>query len=348
MHKRIAAVIAVSVVSVIAVAAVAVAAPNAPAPKPHGGAKASLYATGLDNPTSFAWGDGAMFAGDSGNSEQVPNGGVYVIKNHTATKIPSDVIFAAGLEFHKKVLYISAADIGAAGPQFQILAWSGWNGVTFTSMKAIYTAPKGFDGFDGLAFGPGGRLYVGVNTGLTDGNDHGPASTSKYVYDILSMNTGGKKLKVFARGIRQPWQLAFAGKSADPFVSDLGPDYNKAGKTINPPDFILHVKKGQNYGFPKCNHMKASKCKGFAKPFKTLKPHWDPMGVAAVGRKLYVGSFTGPKGKGGALYVMPVSGGKLTPVVTGFPLATDALAAHGGYLYVGGSSSSGEIYRVKP
>jgi hypothetical protein len=35
--------------------------------------------------------------------------------------------------------------------------------------------------------------------------------------------------------------------------------------------------------------------------------------------------------------------------VTGFPAATDALAEHGGYLYVGGSTQAGAgfVWRVK-
>src|SRR5207237_284653 len=82
----------------------------------------------------------------------------------------------AGLAWRKGTLYISAATVSGKERKFQLLAWSGWNGSNFTKRKAIYTAPKGFDGFNGLAFGPDGRLYVGVDLGLTDGNDHGPAN----------------------------------------------------------------------------------------------------------------------------------------------------------------------------
>ncbi len=343
MRRRIAAVFAASFLTAGAVTAVAVAA-GPPAPKGHHGAKATLFATGLKNPTSFAWLKGTMFAGDSGNSNGLPNGGIYVIKNHVGTQLPVNALFVGGLAAHKGVLYASVVDLGGSGPQFQILALKGFNGTTFTSQKAIYTAPSGFQGFNGVAFGPDGRLYVGVDAGLVNGNDHGPASTSPYLYDILSMNTSGKKLKVFAKGMRQPWQMAFAPGSSSPFASDLGQD---SGAT-NPPDFILRVKKGQNYGFPKCNHTKGSPCKGFAKPFKTLSPHWDPMGIAVIGKKLYVGSFLGTNGSGGALYVMPTKGGKLQPVVTGFPAATDALAAHSGALYVGGSTQAGAgvVYKV--
>ena len=320
-----------------------------PSPKAFGGAKVSLFASGLRNPTSFAFGDGQVFAGDSGGEQKVPNGGVYVLKNGTAKEIPKSPVFVAGMEFHQGVLYLSAAVLGDKGPQFEILAWSGWNGKTFKTRKVIYTAPAKFQGFDGLAFGPDGRLYVGVNTGLLNHNDHGPASLSPYLYDILSMDTTGKSVKVFATGIRQPWQMAFAPGSSSPFVSDLGQDGPKSVK--NPPDFVLKVKQGDNYGFPGCNHTKGSSCASYAKPFATLAPHIDIMGVALSGGTLYLGSFLGANGHGGALYTLPTSGGgQLKPVVTGFPLATDALAENNGSLYVGGSTQKGAgyVYRVKP
>jgi glucose/arabinose dehydrogenase len=338
---------AVSIATASGSAAVAAAA--TPPPKLFGGAKLSLFASGLKNPTSFAFGDGEVFAGDSGGEQKVPNGGLYVLKGGTAIEIPKSPVFVAGTEFHHGVLYLSGAVLGKTGPQFQILAWGGWNGTTFTTRKVIYTAPPKFEGFDGLAFGPDGRLYVGTDTGLLNNNDHGPASLSPYLYDILSMNTSGKELKVFATGIRQPWQFAFAPGSSSPFVSDLGQDGPKSVK--NPPDFLLKVSQGQNYGFPGCSHTKDSPCASFAKPFATFAPHTDIMGVAISGGTLYLGSFDGMGGHGGgALYAMPIGGGQPKPVVTGLQAATDALAAHNGFLYVGGSTEQGAglVYRVKP
>jgi glucose/arabinose dehydrogenase len=348
MRGRIAAVVAASAVSTGVVAATA-AASSPPPPKAYGGAKVSLYATGLKNPTSFAWGDGAMFAGDSGSSQSPPDGGVYLIHAGKATEIPNSPVFVGGMEFHRGALYLSGGFLTATGPSWQIARWSGWNGSTFTERSTIYTAPKAFQGFNGIAFGPDGRLYVGVDTGLQNRNDHGPASLSPYLYDILSMTASGKSVKVFASGIRQPWQMAFAPRSRTPFVSDLGQDSGAK----NPPDFLLKVKRGQNYGFPKCNWTQATAraCRRYAKPFKMFDPHFDPMGVAVIGKTLYIGSFLGPDAKsGGALYSMPLRGGRVRPVVRGFPAATDALAAHGGRLYVGGSTQdgSGLVWQVKP
>jgi glucose/arabinose dehydrogenase len=244
--------------------------------------------------------------------------------------------------WHNGTLYVSGASAGAKGIQFQLQAWSGWTGSKFTKRKVIYTAPKGFQGFNGLAFGPDGRLYVGVDVGLLNGNDHGPSTTSPYVYDILSLKPNGKGLKVFATGIRQPWQFAFEKGSSDPFVSDLGQD--SAAK--NPPDFLLKVHKGDNYGFPQCNQTNAKKCKGFTKPFKQFTPHTDIMGLAIVGKTLYMTSFIGNHGKAGEVLSMPLNGGKVKTVATGQVAPIVGLGANGGSLYVG--ELTGRIFKVTP
>jgi glucose/arabinose dehydrogenase len=351
MRVRVAATLAACAASIGVIVAVASAASVA-TPKAYGGAKVSAYATtGLTNVTSVAWVGKTMFAGSSGDSQSLPNGGVFVVKDGKGTKISSKLLFVAGMELHGGALYLSGGVLRATGPVWQIQAWRGWNGTTFTSQKVLYSAPKGFDGFNGLAFGPDGRLYVGVDLGLTDGNDHAPAGKTPYLYDILSMSAKGKDVKVFAKGIRQPWQMAFAAGSGAPFVSDLGQDSGAK----NPPDFLLRVKQGQNYGFPKCNWTPATKkaCKKAAKPFETFSPHFDPMGLAIIGSRLYITSWMGLHAKGaGAVYETSIKGGKLAPVVTGLPFASDALAAHNGNLYVAGASAGGSgpgmIFRIKP
>src|SRR3984885_10235933 len=217
MRGRTAALIAASAVATGVAASTAMAAGPPPPPKATKGHKVQLVASGLPTPTSFAFGGGNVFEGDGGaETNKVPNGGVFVLKNGTGTLIPGSPQFVAGLAWHQGALYVSGGALTATGPKWQLWKWSGWNGTTFTSQKAIYTAPKKFQGFNGIGFGADGRLYVGVDVGLTDNNDHGPAKTP-YVYDIQSLKPNGKNLKVFASGIRQPWQMAFAPGSRSPF-----------------------------------------------------------------------------------------------------------------------------------
>jgi len=328
-----------------AVVPVARAASGPPAPTSTNGNQVQLFASGLKTPTSFAFGSGSVFAGDAGNSEgsAPPNGGLYVLKGGAAVLVPSPLKFVAGVAWHQGALYASGGVLTAQGPSWRLYRFKGWNGTTFAHSKVLYTGSKTFNGFNGIGFGADGRLYVGVDVGYVDNNDHGPASTSAYLYDILSFKANGKGKKVFAKGMRQPWQFAFPAKSSSPYVTDLGQD--KGAK--NPPDFILRVKAGQNYGFPKCNHTSAKKCKAYAKPYRSFSPHTDLMGIGLKGSHLYVTSFQGKHGKGpgGEVFSLSLHGGGLKPLITGFVAPTVGLGVHGDYVYVG--EVTGQVFRLK-
>jgi glucose/arabinose dehydrogenase len=346
MRKRVmAAAGAAAALALALVAPVASASSAPPPPVSTNGQKVQLVASGLMTPTSFAFGDGMVFEGDGGNSQgsAPPNGGVYVLKNGTAVKLASPIVFVAGLAWHDDKLYISGGELANGRPSWRLWAWSGWNGKAFTVQKTLYVAPAKFDGFNGIGFGANGRLYVGVDVGLTDNNDHGPASTSPYLYDILTFWANGTGMRVFATGIRQPWQMTFAPGSNSPFVTDLGQD---SGAT-NPPDAILHVHAGDNYGFPKCNGTVAADCQGFTKPFLTFAPHTDLMGIALQGWTFYLTSFQGPgaKGPGGEVYSLRLGSLTLKPLLTGFVAPVVGLGLHHGYVYVG--ELTGQVFRVK-
>jgi glucose/arabinose dehydrogenase len=325
------------------VVAASATAAGPPAPTSTNGKPVQLVASGLVTPTSFAFGAGRVFEGDGGSQlAGPPVGGVFLLGHGTATRLPGSPELVDGLVWHHGTLYVSASSLVGTTAQSQILAWSGWNGRTFTKQKAIYTAPLGFDGFNGLAWGPDGRLYVGVDTGLTDYNDHGPASTSPFLYDILSLKPNGTDVQVFAKGIRQPWQIAFPAGSSSPLISVLGPDEPRG---INPPDFLLRVKHGDNYGFPGCNWIDPAACKHFTKPFKFFAPHTDVMGIGIIGKTVYLSEFQGEKGKTGLVVSMPIKGGRTRTLLKGFVAHVLGLGVDHGYVYVG--EMTGQVFRVK-
>jgi glucose/arabinose dehydrogenase len=326
-----------------ALVAATASAATTPLPKAAKGAKLQVVATGVTTPTAFAFGDGQVFVSD-GTTPPAKGGGVYVLTNGTAVLVPGSPLLAFGVTFHKGTLYVSGATLGAKGPVAQLFAWSSWNGTTFTKQTAIYTAPPGIL-LNGIAFGADGRLYAGVDVGLT--NDHGPKKG--LLYDVLSFNSAGKDMKVFATGMRQPWQLAFPKGSSSPFLTDLGQDKPASiQKTV--PDFILRLRNGQNYGFPKCNWVVAAACTKFATPFKFLAPHTDPGGLGIIGNRLYLSEF----GFAGTAKVqsMPLSGGSLKTLLTGFKgEALIGLGANHGWVYVGEPTTApgtGRVFRVKP
>jgi hypothetical protein len=322
-------------------AGAAASAAGPPALKVTGGGSAQVFATGLiATPTAFAFGDGQVFYSDGTPPSAAPLGGVYVIKNGTPVHLAGSPAFSFGLAWRHGTLYVSAIN--------KLLAWSGWNGTTFTTQKTIYTAPKGFPGFNGLAFGPDGRLYAGVDVGQT--NDHGRATAATpYLYDILSFTPAGKNLRIVARGIRQPWQLVFPVGSSSPYVSDLGQDAPaRIQRKVR--DFVLRIRPGQNYGFPTCNWIKLSACSPFATPFKFFPSHSDVMGLGILGKRLYMSEFGGstvPR-----VVSMPLGGGPVKVLATGFTGNIVGLGVHGGWVYVAQTASGptqlGDVFRIKP
>jgi hypothetical protein len=274
-------------------------------------------------------------------------GGVFVLAGKTAVRLSGSPTASFGVMWRAGTLYVSAITLSGSGPPVnQLLAWSGWNGSQFTKQTVLYTAPPGFPGFNGLAFGADGRLYTGVDVGQS--NDHGPA-VAPYQYDILSFNASGGNLRIVAKGIRQPWQFAFPAGSSSPFVTNLGQDSPKSiqGKVQ---DFLLRVRQGQNYGFPTCNWIVVKVCAKFAKPFAFLQPHTDPGGLGIIGNRLYMSEF------GFVLTAkvvsMPLAGGAFKTELTGFKgEAMIGLGTNGGWVYVGEPKTApgtGRVFRIKP
>ena len=189
---------------------------------------------------------------------------------------------------------------------------------------------------NGVAVGPGGRVYLAVR--LDEAFDHA-ADHARYAQSLLLLRADGSDVKVVARGLRQPWEIAFA--RGVPYVTVLGQD--NLGPT-SPPDYIVRALPGQSYGFPACNWSKPAACAGLAKPFALLPAHSTPMGIAAEGSTLYVALARGT-GAGPVVVAVPATGGPAVPALTGFPAEVRAVGSSGGYLYA--ADLSGTVYRVR-
>jgi glucose/arabinose dehydrogenase len=300
-----------------------------PPPTSTNGKPVQTIASGVTTPTAFAFAGSTVFAG-SGPAEQgsAPTG-LFTLANGKATQVPNTPPVVFGLAWHKSKLYVST------GPS--IVAFSGWDGTKFASSKTISAPKKPFRGFNGLAFGPNGKLYAGV--ALDEKFDH-KADHSPHAQAVVSMTAAGKHLRTVAKGLRQPFQLTFVGSGRNPYVSVLSQDKGKI-----PLDAIVVAKRGQDYGFPTCKLGKPKTCKGFAKPKILLPKHASPMGIGAIGRTLYVSLFGG-LGDGKPVVVhIPAGGGKPKPLLQGFVAPVVALGVHAGTIYVG--DLTGTIYAVR-
>jgi glucose/arabinose dehydrogenase len=311
----------------------ALAAGPPPLPKAVGGQKVTVVARGVPTPTAFAFLGGETFAAGFGDEEHPKvTGGVYVLKGGKAAKLAGSPPHVFGLATSGSTLYLSTGN--------QILAWSGWNGSRFATSKVVATGPKRFSGFNGILVVPGGKLYSGVS--LSNGKKADYAhGTTPFANDIVSIDIKSGGIKVVAKGLRQPWQFTRLPGHSGPLFSDLGQE--NLGKGL-PPDYVFEVKQGANFGFPTCP-AQPKKCSKYAQPFASFPAHASPMGLGALGGKLYVALFGGT-GKGPEVVSLPSTGGKSTPVVVGFAAPVVALAVHAGSVYVG--DLTGAVYSVKP
>jgi glucose/arabinose dehydrogenase len=319
----------------LVVAAVA-GAQGPPPPKAVNGHPVTVVARGVNTPTTFAFGGGNVFVAGYGDEEKPKiKGGVYVIKGGRAVKLPGSPAHVVGLAYASGTLYVSG---GAR--QTGIYAWSGWNGSRFTKSRVVAATQRNFTSFNGITMGHDGKLYAGVSVGDKKTDDYSEGTT-RYANSVVSIDPTSGRIAVVAKGMRQPWQPVFVAGHSGPLVSDLGQE--NLGKK-HPVDRIVEIKPGADFGFPSCP-AKPVTCSKYDKPFAEFPAHSSPMGLAALGGRLYVGLFNGV-GKGPVVVAMPLAGGKYVPVLGGFVAPLVALGAHDGKIYAG--DLTGSIYSFAP
>ena len=335
MNTRIAAPVAL-VAALATVSAAEAAKGPPPPPKAVNGHAVTVVARGVPTPTTFAFGGGRIFVAGFGD-EQHPKvtGGVYVLKGGKPVKIPGSPPHVFGLAYSGGTLYVSGG-VRSGG----IYAWSGWNGTRFAKSRVVFAPRKGFTSFNGIAVGPDGMLYAGVSLGDAKTADYSKGSTL-YANDVVSIDPASGAITVVATGMRQPWQPVFVPGHSGPLISDLGQE--NLGKK-HPIDRVVEATEGADFGFPSCPAKTAS-CTRFDKPLAVFPAHSSPMGLGALGGKLYVALFGGT-GKGPMVVSMPLAGGKYAPALVGFVAPVVALATHGGKVYVG--DLTGSVYSFTP
>lgn len=318
--------------AVAAAATLVIAAPAAaqgpPRPTAVNGNPVSTYTHVNGTPVAFGFMSQWTFIAVGPAEDGKSMGGLWVTDGTSeARQVPGVPGPVFGVTVDGDTLYASAGG--------KLMAYSQWNGTSFGSSHAVVDPPKGFGSFSGLAVG-NGRIYAGVMLNEKYDNKKDPSPLARRV---ISVKPDGSGLRTVARGLRQPFQLAFSSSSKRPWVSELGAEKKPVG-----PDFIAHVRRGQNYGFPTCTLARPKLCRGFTRPAILLPAHASPMGIQAVGNTLYVALFGGT-GKGPEVASFPAHrGAKPTPVLTGYAAPVVGLGINNGSLYTG--DVAGFVYKV--
>ena len=297
------------------------------------GFSAELYATGLERPTALAFGpDGLLYATqESGSVIAVGRGSTRPRVLARGFRTP------LGLTWRGSTLYVSAQ-----GSLHRLVV----SGKRVVSRRAILSGlPFGRHQQDTVVVGPDGRLYLGSGSTCDVCRERDRRSAA-----VLSVRPDGSDLRIVARGLRNPYGLAFQPGTNRLYVSDNGRDDLGDGE---PAETIVRIRAGSHYGWPRCwaswraRQLRGS-CGGVAEPIAYLEPHSSANSLAFWRGSLFVaesGQYLSRRW-GRKLVRVDVRTGRSSTFAHGFghPLGLTTEPRGGGLLV--GDWGRGVIYRI--
>jgi glucose/arabinose dehydrogenase len=165
--------------------------------------------------------------------------------------VVSGLFSALGLTWHRRELYVSHIVPHATfAPRHtgRVVAYSGFDGRRFRRSRVVVDGlPVGRHRLDSIVAGPGGRLYLGVGSE----SDHDPSS-SRLAGTVVSFRPNGGGLRVEARGLRNPYGLAFQPGSGRLYASVNGQDELGTKTDPEPAEMAVVIRPGAFYGWPRC------------------------------------------------------------------------------------------------
>jgi hypothetical protein len=207
-----------------------------------------------------------------------------------------------------------------------------------------------------LHFGPDGKLYISVGDNSISTN---PQSLNNLRGKILRINPDGsipsdnpfyttatgKNRAIWARGLRNPYTMAFQPGTGRFYINDVG---------LTAREEIDEGVKGGNYGWPTCE----GPCNPSNPSFKDpIHSYTHASGCSISGGAFYnpptvqfpssyVGKYFFADWCGGWINVLDPANGQVTPFLTGGSKLVDVRVAPDGSLYYL-SHGNGEVYKIR-
>jgi putative membrane-bound dehydrogenase-like protein len=309
------------------------------------GFRASVYVQEeLDNPTTLAFGpEEELYIGDIG-------GNIWVARDangdgiaETPTRFAEGFSFLTGVVWHEGELYVASAG--------KVEALADDNGDDVYDRRR--TLVEGLPSMvliphtnNALQIGPDGRVYFGVGSTTS-----GEVEQNEYAAAILSVNTDGSDLQVFARGLSNSFDVAF-NANGDMFAADNQPNAEVSGSAG---DELNYVVEDGHYGYPYFfgEPPKEGSTQG---PVANFPAHSSPNGLIFYNGRSFPTSYTDnlfialwSLGEVNRVELAKSAGGaylsRVSPFATGFVYPLDVTVGPDGSLYVADFGTSA-IYRI--
>jgi glucose/arabinose dehydrogenase len=229
------------------------------------GYTAELYATGLKRPTAMAFG---------------PDGRLYV-----AQETGQIAVVGAGSAKPRVLARGFHTPLGLAwsGPRLFVSSRGRLDSLNLvgTSLRARRTLltglPYGRHQQDNVVVGRDGRLYLGSGSTCDACREKDSRSAT-----VLSVRPNGRELRVVARGLRNPYGLAFQPGTGRLYVTVNGRDDLGA----EPAEMLVEVAQGRRFGWPDCwpswarKRLAGKGCAQVTPPAAYLEPRSGAGGIA--------------------------------------------------------------------
>jgi glucose/arabinose dehydrogenase len=240
-----------------------------------GGFTVSTFASGLEHPTAIAWGpDHRLYVTqDTGQVVVTRSGSQKPVVVARGLRVP------LGLAWLGERLYVSERGR---------LSRYTLRGSSLVGRRTILRRlPFGRHQQDNVVVGRDGRLYLGSGSTCDVCRERDPRSAT-----VLSLRPDGKDLRVVARGLRNPYGLAFQPGTGQLYASVNGQDELGTEASPEPAESVVVVHRGAFYGWPRCwpsyrLRELAGRCRGVASPAAYLEPHSSADGIAFWKGDLY-------------------------------------------------------------
>jgi glucose/arabinose dehydrogenase len=239
------------------------------------GFRVETFARGLSHPTAMAYGpDGRIYVTQDGGT---------LVAIRRGTRRPAVLVRGLrtplGLAWRGQDLFLSEQG------RLQRLTFR--NGQLGNRRAIVDGLPFGEHQQDNIVY-RAGRLYWGSGSTCDACREKDARSAA-----VLSLRPDGSDLRVVARGLRNPYGLAFQPGTGRLYASVNGQDELGTKSDPEPAEMVVVVRPGAFYGWPRCwpnarTLRLSGTCLGVTKPAAYLEPHASADGLAFWRGDLFV------------------------------------------------------------
>jgi glucose/arabinose dehydrogenase len=231
------------------------------------GFRAEIYATGLERPTAMAYGpDGRLYVAEE-------TGDVVAVRPKARRPRPFASGFPTplGLAWRGRTLFVSAQ---GRLEKLQL------RGARAAARRVVVEGlPFGRHQQDNVVVGSDGRLYFGSGSTCDACREKDARSAA-----VLSVLPSGRSLRIVARGLRNPFGLAFQPGTGRLFATVNGQDNLPDPSAPEPAEMLVQIHRGAHYGWPRCwpswsRKRMVGDCQGVTRPVAYLETHSSADGL---------------------------------------------------------------------